>query len=177
LSDSNKTPPSFYYSSDVDRVLFQANNTAREDKQNTDVYPLFLNRGIFYTINPHSGSVVEDPKGQFPEGWIPGSRNSNIVQEFINSYPRHMLRNLIVVSDENGFPVPIAGSYFTKLLDHEPGSIQPLSCLITDELGRLGSLNISGNLNLGGTEDATDAINILGKINEIDCGFINNIEE
>lgn len=182
MANGNTVPPTFINSSDVDKILFnEEDNSARSDKSNTDVYPLFMNKGIYYTINPHSGSIGEDPAGNFPidDGWVVGSKNTSMVMDIINEYPRHMLRHLVVVADEKGFPVPIAGPYFTKLLDHEPGTIQPLSCIITNASGAIQNLTITGNLDLtpSGDGGGTTAINTLGKANLIDCGFINDEED
>lgn len=171
----NKVPQVFDYSSDVDKILFnEEDNSARTENENTEVYPLFLNKGIVYTLNPNSGSIAEDNEGGFPSNWTMGSKNTEMVKDIINAYPKHMLRHLLLVADEKGFPVPIAGPYFTKLLDHQPGTLVANSALIVGQNGQINELTITGNLNLSGTDDAFTAINSLGKVNEIDCGYIND---
>ncbi len=51
----------------------------------------------------------------------------------------------------------------------EPGQVLPNAVLITNSQSKIDELTIVGNLSLNGTGD--DAINSLGKINQIDCGF------
>lgn len=51
----------------------------------------------------------------------------------------------------------------------EPGSVLPNAVLITDSNSKIQQLTIVGNLSLNG--DGDTAINTLGKINQIDCGF------
>jgi hypothetical protein len=51
----------------------------------------------------------------------------------------------------------------------QPDTILPNSALITDSNSKISQLTIVGNLSLNGAGD--DAINSLGKINQIDCGF------
>lgn len=173
-SFNNRVAPVFDFSSDYDRVLFNSDGTAREDKSNTDAYPLHLKKNTFHIINPYSGRLAEDPKGQYPEGWNTNSKNISDVTDMINEYPRHMLKNLVVITGEDGIPMPIAGTYFMKLLDHEPGTTPPLSCVITNANGAINNLTITGNLNLSGSEDSLTAINTLGKANLIDCEYIND---
>lgn len=51
----------------------------------------------------------------------------------------------------------------------EDGQVLPNAAIITDDEGKISGLTISGNLSLNGDGDV--AINTLGKINQIDCGF------
>ena len=51
----------------------------------------------------------------------------------------------------------------------EDGDVLSNAAIITDDEGKISSLTVIGNLSLNGI--GTDAINTLGKINQIDCGF------
>lgn len=173
----SKPPPIFYLSNDFDRILFNSDNTPRTEKDNTEAYPLYLNKNLFYILNPHSGTNAEDADGQFPGGWDPNSRNTQINTDKINNFPRQMMRNLILIAGKDGVPIPVAGSYFTKLLSATPGTIQANSALIVGPNNQINELTITGNLNLSGSNDALNAINTFGKTNTIDCGYINDLEE
>jgi hypothetical protein len=81
-----------------------------------------------------------------------------------------MLQDLVLVPGKDGSAVPIAGAYFVKLMDHTPGTVEPLSCLITDGNGEIAGLTITGNISLSGDPDGDTAINTLVKNNQIDCG-------
>lgn len=51
----------------------------------------------------------------------------------------------------------------------DSGEVLPSAAIITDDQGRISGLTVIGNLSLNGV--GTDALNTLGKINQIDCGF------
>lgn len=55
------------------------------------------------------------------------------------------------VGDQGGNSVVVGGRYFAELLDHQPGTIHANSALITDSNSKIDSLNITGNLVVGGT--------------------------
>lgn len=55
------------------------------------------------------------------------------------------------VGDQGGNSVVVGGRYFAELLDHQPGTIHANSALITDSDSKIDSLNITGNLVVGGT--------------------------
>ena len=67
-------------------------------------------------------------------------RNTQKAKDIVNAFLRRMLQDLIVVPGKDGTGVPVAGAYFTKLLDHTPGALQPLSALITDENGFIDTI-------------------------------------
>ena len=136
-----KDHPVFIYSQDYHRSMFNADGSDNTSVDNTQFFPSYLPRHTdFYFLNFNSGDVVSDPQGNHPVGWNPNTRNKQQIDDAINSFPRRMLENLVLISGKDGSPIPIAGSYFTKMLDHEPGTIQPYSCLITDENGEIPGL-------------------------------------
>jgi len=162
--------PSFAITGPVSSRLFLSDGSDNPSIDNSDIFPIQMPRGSdFMLFNSTSGSIGKDPSGVVSEGFTPAVSSANSI---VNAYPRRMLENLFLVSDENGFSIPIAGSYFVKLMDHEPGTIEPLSCLITDSTGRIEGLSITGQLSITGGSggDADTALNTFGKTNTIDCG-------
>lgn len=121
--------------------LFLPNGSENPNVDNIDYYPNYLTPwyGDLSIINANSSTIGEDSFGNLVAGWVVNSRNSNIVTNIVNNYPRHMLKNLIVIAGKDGTAIPVAGSYFTKMMDHTPGTIEPYSCLITDENGEIGN--------------------------------------
>lgn len=140
LTLGRRINPSFIVSSDYTRNMFLSDGSDNPSVNNIDFYPRHLSKGDFYFINYGSSDVAEDALGNHPEGWIPNKRNKAIVDNVINSFPKRMMENLMLVPGKDGVGIPIAGTYFTKLMDHEPGTIEPLSCLITDENGQIPGL-------------------------------------
>lgn len=146
------------------------------DLLNTDVFPTVFPPGMdFLLFNPYSSNVVENSRGviESPEDTTATySADLAGTESRVNDWHKRMLANLLCVPDKNGFSIPIAGSYFIKLMDHTPGTVQPWSCLITDSQGRIEGLDITGNLSLTGGSggDADTALNTFGKTNTIDCG-------
>lgn len=172
-SFSGNTPP-FLFSSDYDYVLFNADNTAKNSTNNIQVYPYRLQNKTFYLLNPNSSTIGEKANGSYVTGWTPGNINLSVFNSIVNGYPRHMFKNLLMVAGEDGIPIPIAGTYFTKLLSHTPGTATAGAALILNNDGSVDQLTITGNLNLSGSGAALTAINTFGKTNEIDCGYIND---
>lgn len=126
--------------------LFLPNGTENPNVDNIDYYPRYIppTQSNLYIINGNTSTIGEDSFGNLVDGWDTDSRNTNLVDSIINSYPRHMLQNLVVIAGKDGTLIPVAGSYFTKMMDHEPGIIEPNSCLITNEDGEiLGFLKIT----------------------------------
>ena len=121
-------------------------------------------------MNAGSSSLGEDSGGDFYPGWVVNKQNKALAIEIQDGYPRRMLHNLLLIGGSDGNPMPIAGTYFIKMMDHIPGTVEPFSCVILDEDKSVDEFTIRGNLSLNGGEDADDAINLLGKANAIDCG-------
>ncbi len=162
--------PSFAITGPVSSRLFLNDGSDNPALDNADIFPIQMPRGSdLMLFNPFSGSIGKDPEGEVVDGYTPSLTSA---RNILNEYPRRMLENLFLASDENGFAIPIAGAYFVKLMDHEPGTIEPLSCLITDNTGRIEGLSIIGQLYItgGSCGDADTALNTFGKTNTIDCG-------
>jgi hypothetical protein len=119
--------------------LFLSNGTENPNVDNIDYYPRHLSpsQGNLHIINANTSTLGEDSFGNLVAGWNPNQRNYNLVTDIVNNFPRHMLQNLVVIAGKDGSVIPVAGSYFTKMMDHEPGTIEPFSCLITDENGEI----------------------------------------
>ena len=98
-------------------------------QENTSIYPVkFPSSNIsFLYLNGNGTSILKDALGQDEDN------TDNGALSVINSYPKQMLENLLLVSDANGYSIPLAGTYFTKLLDHTPGELKANSAIITDE--------------------------------------------
>lgn len=162
--------PTFAIVGPVSTRLFLSDGSDNPALDNADIFPIQMPRGADLMIfNSTSGSLGKDPAGTIEAGYTPTKTSA---ESIINAYPRRMLENLLLVSDENGFSTPVAGAYFAKLMDHEPGTVESLSCLITDANGQIEGLSITGTLSLtgGAGGDADTALNTFGKINTIDCG-------
>jgi hypothetical protein len=141
------------FSSQISR-LFNEDGTEVLSVNNSDIFPKYLTpwrNGELYILNPNSSFLGEDSQGQLENGWNRGKRNYEKINELIDAYPRHMLKNLLLISGEDGSPLPIAGSYFVKMMDHVPGTVVPNSCLITDENGEITDLKVNGTLTLNGS--------------------------
>lgn len=121
-------------------------------------------------MNAGSSSLGEDSGGDLYPGWVVNKQNKALTIEIQNAYPRRMIHNLLLIGGSDGNPMPIAGTYFVKMMDHIPGTVEPFSCVIVDAEKSVDQFTIRGNLSLSGGDDADDAINLLGKNNEIDCG-------
>lgn len=132
---------------------------------NIVVYPKFIPKEADIVIlNYGADSLTDDADGSLFIG------ENEVTQ--VNSFPKEMLKSLLLVQSRNGRrPVPVGGSYFVKMMDHTPGTIEPNSCVITDETGAIDELTIIGNLSLSESEDGDIALNTLGKENKIDCGY------
>jgi hypothetical protein len=167
--------PDFLIGTDFSTRLFLNNGNGANNPavQNSDFYPEYLtsNKNEFVLLNGNSSSLGQKPDGTFVSGWNTNQANVVRAKQLVNQFPRRMLQNLLVVPAKDGTAVPIAGSYFIKLMDHAPGTVEPLSCLITDANGEIEGLTITGNLSLSGDPDGDTAINTLGKSNTIDCGL------
>jgi hypothetical protein len=133
--------------------LFLPNGTENPNVDNIDYYPRHLQPfyGNLHIINANTSTIGEDSFGNLVAGWNANERNFNLVTDIVNNFPRHMLQNLVVIAGKDGTAIPIAGSYFTKMMDHEPGTIEPFSCLITDENGEITNLKVNGTLTLNGS--------------------------
>ena len=159
--------------------LFLPNGSDNPIYDNEDFYPLISSslsgtQGKFILLNSNSSDLGEDPAGVHTNGWVVGQNNKELAKTIINEFPRRMMQNLLLAPGVDGIPLPIAGVYFMKLLDHTPGTVEPLSALITDENGEIAGLTIVGNLSLSGGGDADIAINTFGKTNTIDAGTISD---
>ena len=166
-----RTQADFTFGTDLSTRMFLSNGSDNPTYDNEDFYPEFLSRNSEFTIlNSQSSSLGQNPDGTYVAGWNPSGRNWAIAKQLVNAFPRRMLQDLVLVPGKDGSSVPIAGAYFVKLMDHTPGTVEPLSCLITDNNGEIAGLTISGNLSLSGDPDGDTAINTLGKNNQIDCG-------
>jgi hypothetical protein len=121
-------------------------------------------------MNAGSSSLGEDSGGALYPGWVVNKQNKALAIEIQDAYPRRMLHNLLLIGGSDGNPMPIAGTYFVKMMDHIPGTVEPFSCVILDENKSVDEFTIRGNLSLNGGGEADDAINLLGKANAIDCG-------
>lgn len=55
------------------------------------------------------------------------------------------------IGDQSGNSIVVGGRYFAELLDHEPGTINANSAIITDSDSKIDSLDIIGNLVVGGS--------------------------
>lgn len=164
----------FTFGTDLSTRMFLSNGNDNPRYDNDVFYPEFLTKIEEFTIlNSQSSSLGQNPDGSYVSGWNPNGRNLAKAKELVNAFPRRMLQDLILVPGKDGSAVPVGGAYFVKLMDHAPGTVEPLSCLITDGNGEIQGLTISGNLSLNGSPDGDTAINTLGKINQIDCGSFN----
>jgi len=132
--------------------LFLPNGTENPNVDNIDYYPRHLQPfyGNLHIINANTSTIGEDSFGNLVVGWNPNQRNFNLVTDIVNNFPRHMLQNLVVIAGKDGTAIPVAGSYFTKMMDHEPGTIEPFSCLITDENGDIVGLNFTSSITIAG---------------------------
>jgi len=161
----------FTFGTDLSTRMFLSNGSDNPRYDNDVFYPEFLsNNAEFTVLNSESSSLGQNPDGTYVTGWNPNGRNLTKAKEIVNAFPRRMLQDLVLVPGKDGSAVPIAGAYFIKLMDHVPGTVEPLSCLITDANGEIAGLTITGNISLSGDPDGDTAINTLGKNNEIDCG-------
>jgi hypothetical protein len=161
----------FSFGTDLSTRMFLSNGSDNPRYDNDVFYPEFLSHNIEFTVlNSESSSLGQNPDGTYVSGWNPNARNLAKAKEIVNAFPRRMLQDLVLVPGKDGSAVPIAGAYFIKLMDHIPGTVEPLSCLITDENGDIAGLTITGNISLNGDPDGDTAINTLGKNNQIDCG-------
>lgn len=166
--------PRFAFGSDLSSRMFLSDGSDNPSYDNDEFYPDHLSHGSteLTILNSGSSSIGQLPDGSYVGGWNPDTRNRTLAKELINDLPRRMLQDLVLVAGTDGTAVPIAGAYFIKLMDHTPGVVEPLSCVITDSQGRIGALDIIGNLSLtgGSGSDADTALNTFGKSNTIDCG-------
>lgn len=166
-----RTRAEFTFGTDLSTRMFLSNGSDNPKYDNDVFYPEFLSRNEEFTIiNSQSSSLGQNPDGTYVSGWNPNGRNLVKAKEIVNAFPRRMLQDLILVPGKDGSGVPVAGAYFVKLMDHIPGTVEPLSCLITDANGEIAGLTVTGNLSLSGDPDGDTAINTLGKNNSIDCG-------
>jgi len=168
-----RTQAGFTFGTDLSTRMFLSNGNDNPKYSNDDFYPEFLSGNEEFTIlNSQSSSLGQKPDGTFISGWNPTGRNWAKAKEIVNDFPRRMLQDLILVPGKDGSGVPVAGAYFVKLMDHIPGTVEPLSCLITDAQGRIDGLTITGNISITGGSggDADTALNTFGKSNTIDCG-------
>lgn len=130
----------------------------------------FNQKSLMILMNAGSSSLGEDSSGDLYPGWVADKKNTTLAKEIQDGYPRRMLHNLLLVGGSDGNPMPIAGSYFVKMMDHIPGTVEPFSCVILDEDKSVDEFTIRGSLSLNGGSAADDALNLLGKNNQIDCG-------
>ena len=129
----------------ISNRLFLPNGEDNPAYDNADFYPTYsgVNSSNFNFIlmNSKSSDLGEDPAGGgYHEGWVVNQNNRAIATTIINAFPRRMMQNLLLVPGKDNIPIPIAGSYFTKLMDHTPGTLEPWSTLITDGTGYIDEI-------------------------------------
>ena len=127
----------------ISNRLFLPNGTDNPAYDNADFYPNSANGNSsnFILMNSKSSDLGEDPAGGgYYDGWVVGQNNRAIATTIINAFPRRMMQNLLLVPGKDNIPIPIAGSYFTKLMDHTPGTLEPWSTLITDGDGYIDEI-------------------------------------
>ena len=127
----------------ISNRLFLPNGTDNPAYDNADFYPNSANGNSsnFILMNSKSSDLGEDPAGGgYYDGWVVGQNNRAIATTIINAFPRRMMQNLLLVPGKDNIPIPIAGSYFTKLMDHTPGTLEPWSALITDGDGYIDTI-------------------------------------
>lgn len=146
----------FALGADLSTRMFLSNGQDNPRYDNDDFYPEFLSsRAEFVVLNSQSSSLGQNPDGTYVAGWNVNGRNTQKAKDIVNAFPRRMLQDLIVVPGKDGTGVPVAGAYFTKLLDHTPGTLQPLSALITDENGFIDTIRVNNLIaeNVSNTND------------------------
>ncbi len=134
----------FALGTDFSTRMFLPNNQDNPNVDNEDFYPEYLStRAEFVVLNSQSSSIGQKPDGTFITGWQPNNKNLARAKQIINAFPRRMLQDLIIVPGKDGTAVPVAGAYFAKLLDHSPGTLEPLSALVTDENGYIDTIKVN----------------------------------
>jgi len=126
----------------ISNRLFLPNGEDSPAYDNADFYPSSSNGNSsnFILMNSKSSDLGEDPAGGYYDGWVVNQNNRAIATTIINAFPRRMMQNLLLVPGRDNIPIPIAGSYFTKLMDHTPGTLEPWSALITDGTGYIDEI-------------------------------------
>jgi hypothetical protein len=126
----------------ISNRLFLPNGEDNPAYDNADFYPSSSNGNSsnFILMNSKSSDLGEDPAGGHYDGWGVNQNNRAIATTIINAFPRRMMQNLLLVPGRDNIPIPIAGSYFTKLMDHTPGTLEPWSALITDGTGYIDEI-------------------------------------